>query len=180
VRHLRHRTSGSALAQQQARKSRSKPQNGRRHEHSHLPCQNRLRTIPGVRSRARPSCLVPVRHASMGSCFESGSPARSSVRSEVKMADRKSFLLLLRAAAVALAVIAAGPTPALLAEEVKPAQSSTRLPPDVVTEHVIELPGRTLRFKATAGSIPITSSKGKVLAEMGYIAYALDGVPARQ
>ena len=83
---------------------------------------------------------------------------------------------VLRAAAVALLLVAISPT-ALFAESAGSAQSANRLPPDSVTEHVLELPGRTLRFKATAGSIPITNSKGKVLAEMGYIAYTLDGIP---
>jgi len=82
-----------------------------------------------------------------------------------------------RAAAVALLLLAISPT-ALFAESAGSTQSSNRLPPDSVTEHVLELPGRTLQFKATAGSIPITNSKGKVLAEMGYLAYTLDGIPA--
>ena len=96
------------------------------------------------------------------------------------MADRKSFVSILRAVAVAVTVVVAGSAPATLAQEARPAEVSTRLPPDVVTEHVLELPDRTLRFKATAGSIPITNSKGKVLAEMGYISYTLDGMRAGQ
>jgi len=96
------------------------------------------------------------------------------------MADRKSFVSILRAVAVAVTVVVAGSVPATLAQEAKPTEVSTRLPPDVVTEHVLELPDRTLRFKATAGSIPITNSKGKVLAEMGYISYTLDGMRAGQ
>ena len=93
------------------------------------------------------------------------------------MVVRVSLLSVFRAAACALILAAAAPT-ALLAESAAPTQTSNRLPQDSVTEHVLELPGRTLRFKATAGSIPITNSKGKVLAEMGYVAYTLDGIPA--
>jgi carboxypeptidase C (cathepsin A) len=57
-----------------------------------------------------------------------------------------------------------------------PAHASDRtrsLPPDAVSRHVVELPGRALTFTATAGSLPITNSQGRVLAEMAYIAYAL-------
>lgn len=96
------------------------------------------------------------------------------------MADRNPILSMLRAAAVALVLVWVGPSFELRAQEAKTSESSSRLPPDVVTEHSLELPGRTLRFKATAGSIPITNSKGKVLAEIGYVAYTLDGMPAAQ
>jgi carboxypeptidase C (cathepsin A) len=49
------------------------------------------------------------------------------------------------------------------------------LPADSTTTHSVELPGRTLKFSATAGSIPLLADDGKVLAEMGYISYQLDG-----
>jgi carboxypeptidase C (cathepsin A) len=47
----------------------------------------------------------------------------------------------------------------------------SRLPADVSTDHAVELPDRTLRFKATAGSIPINNGGGKLQAEIAYIAY---------
>src|SRR5215218_197930 len=46
-----------------------------------------------------------------------------------------------------------------------------RLPADVTTDHTLELPDRTLRFKATAGSLPINTLEGKLQAEIAYIAY---------
>jgi len=46
-----------------------------------------------------------------------------------------------------------------------------RLPADVTTDQSVDLPGRTLRFKATAGSIPINNGEGKLQAEIAYIAY---------
>src|SRR6267154_2006174 len=64
-----------------------------------------------------------------------------------------------------------------------PAQSATdggakeqageakRLPADVTTDQSVEIPGATLRFKATAGSIPINNAEGKLQAEIAYIAY---------
>src|SRR3954470_14952427 len=48
---------------------------------------------------------------------------------------------------------------------------ASRLPADVTTDQTVELPGRTLRFKATAGSIPINNTEGKLQAEIAYIAY---------
>ncbi|MCL4766248.1 MAG: peptidase S10 [Hyphomicrobiaceae bacterium] len=84
----------------------------------------------------------------------------------------------MRAVAVALVLTAGGPGPEVRAEDARPAEIEHRLPQDSATEHALELPDRTLRFKATAGSIPITNAKGKVLAEMGYVAYTLDGMPA--
>jgi carboxypeptidase C (cathepsin A) len=48
---------------------------------------------------------------------------------------------------------------------------ANRLPADVTTDQTVELPGRTLRFKATAGSIPINNAEGKLQAEIAYIAY---------
>ena len=48
---------------------------------------------------------------------------------------------------------------------------ASRLPADVTTDQTVELPGRTLRFKAIAGSIPINNTEGKLQAEIAYIAY---------
>ncbi len=56
-----------------------------------------------------------------------------------------------------------------------PATPARQLPADVTTQHTLELPGRTLKFKATAGAIPLLSDDGKLLAEMGYVSYQLDG-----
>jgi len=61
----------------------------------------------------------------------------------------------------------------------RPDRPSRRLPADVTTDHVIELPNRTLRFKATAGALPINDGEGALQAEIGYIAYVASGEPAR-
>jgi carboxypeptidase C (cathepsin A) len=50
-----------------------------------------------------------------------------------------------------------------------------QLPADMTTAHALELPGRTLRFNATAGSIPMMGEDGKLQAEIGYIAFQLAG-----
>ena len=56
------------------------------------------------------------------------------------------------------------------------AAAQRQLPADVTTDQSVELPGRTLRFKATAGSIPLNNGEdGSLLAEIGYIAYVVDG-----
>src|SRR3954451_6907586 len=64
-----------------------------------------------------------------------------------------------------------------------PASSSVaeqhRLPPDSTTQHTLSLPGRTLAFTATAGSIRQFNDKGEPQADIAYTAYQLDGGDAR-
>jgi carboxypeptidase C (cathepsin A) len=51
-----------------------------------------------------------------------------------------------------------------------------KLPPDSVTRQTIDLPGRSLSFTATAGSIRLFDDKGEPQADIAYTAYQLDGV----
>jgi carboxypeptidase C (cathepsin A) len=50
-----------------------------------------------------------------------------------------------------------------------------RLPPDSTTKQTLVLPGRTLAFTATAGSIHLFDDKGEPQADIAYTAYQLDG-----
>ena len=50
-----------------------------------------------------------------------------------------------------------------------------RLPPDSTTKQSVALPGRTLAFSATAGSIRVFDEKGEPLADIAYTSYQLDG-----
>ena len=50
-----------------------------------------------------------------------------------------------------------------------------RLPPDSTTKQTLALPGRTLDFTATAGSIRLFNDKGEPQADIAYTAYQLDG-----
>ena len=50
-----------------------------------------------------------------------------------------------------------------------------KLPPDSTTKQVLDLPGRTLAFTATAGSIRLFDDKGEPQADIAYTAYQLDG-----
>ena len=45
----------------------------------------------------------------------------------------------------------------------------------VVTHHQVSLNGKTLKYTATAGRLPIKRDDGKVEAEMFFVAYSLDG-----
>jgi carboxypeptidase C (cathepsin A) len=54
-----------------------------------------------------------------------------------------------------------------------------RLPPDSTTKHSLALPGRTLNFTATAGSIRLFDDKSEPQADIAYTAYQLDGADAR-
>jgi len=50
-----------------------------------------------------------------------------------------------------------------------------RLPSDSTTSHTIDLPGRSLTFTATAGSIRLFDGKGEPQADIAYTSYQLDG-----
>jgi carboxypeptidase C (cathepsin A) len=54
-----------------------------------------------------------------------------------------------------------------------------RLPKDSTTRHTLALPGRSLDFTATAGSIRLFDDKGEPQADIAYTAYRLDGADAR-
>jgi carboxypeptidase C (cathepsin A) len=60
-----------------------------------------------------------------------------------------------------------------------PAAEQGRLPPDSTTHHTLALPGRTLDFTATAGSIPLFNDKREPQADIAFTAYQLDGVDPR-
>jgi carboxypeptidase C (cathepsin A) len=53
-----------------------------------------------------------------------------------------------------------------------------RLPPDSITKQTLALPGRTLAFTATAGSIRLFDDKGEPQADLAYTSYQLDGADA--
>ncbi len=55
------------------------------------------------------------------------------------------------------------------------APAQRQLPADQTTDQAVELPGRTLRFKATAGSIPLNDGEGALQAEVAYVAYVMAG-----
>jgi carboxypeptidase C (cathepsin A) len=50
-----------------------------------------------------------------------------------------------------------------------------RLPPDSTTRQTLALPGRTLAFAATAGSVRLFDGKGEPQADIATTAYQLDG-----
>ena len=48
----------------------------------------------------------------------------------------------------------------------------------VVTHHQVSLDGKTLKYTATAGRLPIKRGDGKIEAEMFFVAYSVDGQDA--
>src|SRR5271165_3301740 len=56
-----------------------------------------------------------------------------------------------------------------------PAAEQHRLPPDSTTKQTLDLPGRSLAFTATAGSIRLFDGKGEPQADIAYTSYQLDG-----
>jgi carboxypeptidase C (cathepsin A) len=55
------------------------------------------------------------------------------------------------------------------------AAEQPKLPPDSTTKQTLALPGRTLAFTATAGSIRLFDGKGEPQADIAFTAYQLDG-----
>ncbi|UWU83332.1 peptidase S10 [Bradyrhizobium yuanmingense] len=105
-------------------------------------------------------------------------------------------LAALRRTSLALILFACGGIESALAADPPPVQVTTppgqkagagqtpsmpspaephRLPPDSSTAQTLELPGRTLSFVATAGSIRLFDDKGEPQADIAYTAYQLDG-----
>jgi carboxypeptidase C (cathepsin A) len=59
-------------------------------------------------------------------------------------------------------------------------RTQRQLPADTTTDQSVEFPGRSLRFKATAGSIPLNNAEdGSLLAEVAYVSYVVPGDTAR-
>jgi carboxypeptidase C (cathepsin A) len=67
------------------------------------------------------------------------------------------------------------------AAEQRPAgEGLPRLPPDATTRHKLDLPGRSLDFSATAGTIRLfDATSGAPQADMAFIAYAKEGAEIR-
>ncbi|MBD2749752.1 peptidase S10 [Microvirga sp. BT688] len=54
------------------------------------------------------------------------------------------------------------------------ARDAQALPPESVTRHTLQLPGRTLSFTATAGHLTLADPQGAPQAEIGFVAYTRD------
>ena len=48
---------------------------------------------------------------------------------------------------------------------------------EVTTSHTMQAHGKTLRYKATAGTLTVRSDAGQPTASVFYVAYTLDGQP---
>ena len=67
-------------------------------------------------------------------------------------------------------------------EAARPAQPAPEPPEEkpVVTHHTLAVGGKTLRYTATTGLMPIRDASGKLEARIFYMAYTLDNPPARR
>jgi carboxypeptidase C (cathepsin A) len=123
---------------------------------------------------------------SMAAMAQEASPAREQGRRSAAQA----------ATAQAAAAQAAQEQRARPTEQAPPAQAAERgaaaaaggalrwdmaeVPP-VQTQHQITADGKSLRYTATAGRLPIKDAAGKIEAEMFFVAYTLDGAePGRR
>lgn len=57
--------------------------------------------------------------------------------------------------------------------------SDRKLPQDSMTRHTLDLPGRSLQFAATAGSLPLVDAQGSLQAEIGFVSYLREGLEQR-
>jgi carboxypeptidase C (cathepsin A) len=93
--------------------------------------------------------------------------------------DRRRALSLAGLALVGSATAAdaqgRNPAPPSAAKSDDAGPEPARLPSDVTTHHAIDLPGRTLRFDATAGVIRLTGENNAPRADLAFIAYQLPG-----
>lgn len=64
------------------------------------------------------------------------------------------------------------------ARKPRPDAERQALPPESVTRHTLELPGRSLQFTATAGHLTLTDPQGAPQAEIGFVAYTKEGADA--
>ncbi|MDB5512440.1 MAG: peptidase [Enterovirga sp.] len=90
------------------------------------------------------------------------------------------LLGLLALLAIPTQHLAAQPGPPPGAKPSEQASAATqiagrRLPADSTTEHLVELPGRSLKVTATAGSLPLVDPQGNAQAELGFVSYTLAG-----
>jgi len=98
----------------------------------------------------------------------------------MRMARRSFFPLIVFALLAALPRGLAQETPVKSAEpvarETRAAPSEKpRLPADSTAEFTLNVAGRSLSFKATAGSLRLADDNGAPQAEIAYVAYQLDG-----
>jgi carboxypeptidase C (cathepsin A) len=80
-------------------------------------------------------------------------------------------------ACIGLMVAFAGPVQAQRPDAPHDAEA-VHLPADITTHQVLTLPGRELRFNATAGSIRLKDAKGAPLTDVAFIAYQSEGADA--
>ncbi len=59
------------------------------------------------------------------------------------------------------------------------AREPARLPPDQTTHHTLELPGRILKFAATAGAIRLSNDDNVAQTDVAFIAYQQEGADRR-
>ena len=71
----------------------------------------------------------------------------------------------------------ASPSPLLRRPQEQPAPTPEE--PPVVTHHEIKVAGKTLRYTATVGMMPIKNRDGETEARMFFMAYTVDNVPNR-
>ncbi|MBV8364868.1 MAG: peptidase S10 [Candidatus Eremiobacteraeota bacterium] len=58
--------------------------------------------------------------------------------------------------------------------------SAWTAPPDSITHHTLQLGGKTIAYTAVAGTIALRNAQDEPSASIFYVAYSMDGAPARR
>jgi carboxypeptidase C (cathepsin A) len=126
--------------------------------------------------RSRPALIQVKRGASAYATLEA-MIKHGSVAS--KNAIRRRPLAAAAAAWLAMsgAHARAQPSPQRQPTQAGPADGEQQSPADSTTDHTLELPGRSLHFSATAGSIRLADQSGKAQADIAFVAYQLASMP---
>lgn len=99
---------------------------------------------------------------------------------------------IIRLAALFLGLAALAGPPAALAQPAQPDRvrpeerprgevDARKLPAEQTTRHTVDIAGRPVAFTATVGAIPLFDGEGgPLIAEIGFVAFRLDGVEPRR
>lgn len=91
------------------------------------------------------------------------------------MAALLAACLTVGAFAPALAFAADAPTKDAKASHADDGMDLPPFPADKSVQQSVEIDGRTVRYQATVGSLPVRDEKGKVIADVMYVAYTVPG-----
>jgi carboxypeptidase C (cathepsin A) len=104
---------------------------------------------------------------------------RAIRRTQLSLAARTRCSLVVVALLAALEANGQTPPSNSAAQPAAPSEAPVRLPAEVTTRHTLELPTRSLGFRATAGAIRLTDDKSAPRVDLAFVAYILNDAEPR-